>query len=227
MVELVCNNSSCGKNYNLSLSRYKANLKRGRKFYCSPNCANEGQRQRIQVTCFVCGISMLRLPKEVKSSGSGNFFCSTACLSQHQSNRQKGVAKKPLNVFNCAICSKPFSKPSSLGHRVHCDECFPIYQGKLDNRTKADSSRREVYGHAKKIMVNRPKHCQKCGYDKHVEICHIKPVAEFPLEALIKEINSPSNLIYFCPNCHWEFDNGLWGLSEVGSTGDWLRVIAS
>lgn len=42
-----------------------------------------------------------------------------------------------------------------------------------------------------------------------VEICHINGVAGFPDTATIDEINSPSNLIALCPNCHWEFDNGL------------------
>jgi HNH endonuclease len=53
---------------------------------------------------------------------------------------------------------------------------------------------------------NKERIC-KCGYSKHVEICHIKEVKSFPDDAKIKEINDPSNLLYLCPNCHWEFDN--------------------
>ena len=48
-----------------------------------------------------------------------------------------------------------------------------------------------------------------CGYDKHYEIAHIKPVSDFEDDALITEINSIDNLIALCPNHHWEFDNGL------------------
>jgi hypothetical protein len=49
--------------------------------------------------------------------------------------------------------------------------------------------------------------CEKCGYDKHVEACHIKPISSFPDDTPIDLINSPDNLLALCPNCHWEFDN--------------------
>ena len=58
------------------------------------------------------------------------------------------------------------------------------------------------------------KSCSKCGYDKHVEIAHIKPISSFPLTALVSEINNKDNIMPLCPNCHWEFDNGLLSLPE-------------
>lgn len=51
--------------------------------------------------------------------------------------------------------------------------------------------------------------CKVCGYDTHVEVCHIKSVSSFCDDTLITEINSIDNLIGLCPNHHWEFDNGL------------------
>ncbi len=48
--------------------------------------------------------------------------------------------------------------------------------------------------------------CAHCGYDKHVEICHIKAVKDFPNTSTIGDINKEDNLILLCPNCHWEFD---------------------
>ena len=51
------------------------------------------------------------------------------------------------------------------------------------------------------------KSCEQCGYDKHVEVCHIKPIQSFPSQTAIDIINDISNLIVLCPNCHWEFDN--------------------
>lgn len=51
--------------------------------------------------------------------------------------------------------------------------------------------------------------CKICGYDKHFEVCHIKPVASFPKDTLITVVNDISNLIPLCPNCHWELDNGI------------------
>ena len=54
--------------------------------------------------------------------------------------------------------------------------------------------------------------CAICGYDKHIEIAHIKSVASFDEYATIGEINSADNLIALCPNHHWEYDNGLLSL---------------
>lgn len=42
-----------------------------------------------------------------------------------------------------------------------------------------------------------------------MEICHIKPISEFSDDTLIAIINHPDNIVILCPNCHWEFDNGL------------------
>jgi predicted HNH restriction endonuclease len=58
------------------------------------------------------------------------------------------------------------------------------------------------------------KKCYICSYDKHVEVCHRRPIHEFSLFILVKEINSLSNLVYLCPNCHWEFDHGMLDLNS-------------
>lgn len=51
--------------------------------------------------------------------------------------------------------------------------------------------------------------CFNCDYTKHVEICHKKAVSSFEDYITIAEVNDIENLICLCPNCHWEFDNGL------------------
>jgi len=54
--------------------------------------------------------------------------------------------------------------------------------------------------------------CRVCGYDKHVEVCHIKAIKSFDDSATFSEVNSIHNLVFLCPNCHWEFDKGLLNL---------------
>lgn len=73
-----------------------------------------------------------------------------------------------------------------------------------------------VRNHAKRVMnsSNMKKVCCICGYDKHVEIAHLKPIHSFPKESLLSEVNDASNLMYLCPNCHWEQDNGLLKTSD-------------
>lgn len=60
-------------------------------------------------------------------------------------------------------------------------------------------------GWYKKYITN----CMNCGYNKHVEVCHIKAIKDFDSKASILQVNSPENIAILCPNCHWEFDNNL------------------
>lgn len=56
---------------------------------------------------------------------------------------------------------------------------------------------------------NLPRVCRNCGYDKHVEICHIRAINTFPDDTPISVVNDLANLVALCPNCHWELDHGL------------------
>ena len=81
----------------------------------------------------------------------------------------------------------------------------------FNNRKNWQSARTSIRKDAQKSFENSGKvyKCIICGYDKHVEIAHIKAVSEFEDNALVSEINHPDNLIGLCPNHHWEYDNGL------------------
>lgn len=59
------------------------------------------------------------------------------------------------------------------------------------------------------MRSDRPKVCEVCGYDKHIEICHIMDIAKFPKDTLISEVNDLNNLLALCSNHHWELDNNL------------------
>lgn len=65
-------------------------------------------------------------------------------------------------------------------------------------------------GHARKHALSSavPRRCSVCGYDRVVQVAHIRPVSSFPATASIKEINSDYNLMYLCANHHLEFDLG-------------------
>jgi predicted restriction endonuclease len=67
------------------------------------------------------------------------------------------------------------------------------------------------------LQSDRPKCCEVCGYDKHIEICHIKDIASFSKTTLISEINDLSNLIALCRNHHWELDHGHLTIEEIKS----------
>ena len=64
-----------------------------------------------------------------------------------------------------------------------------------------------------KDILQQP--CANCGYDKHVQLCHIKPLSTFSLDTTIGEVNSKENVIQLCPNCHWDLDHNMLTIEEI------------
>jgi hypothetical protein len=58
-------------------------------------------------------------------------------------------------------------------------------------------------------MNGSQRQCSYCDYRKHVEVCHLKPIRDFPAWATVGEVNAKSNLKYCCPNHHWELDHEM------------------
>ena len=92
-------------------------------------------------------------------------------------------------------------------------------------RKNWQSARTSIRKDAQKVFEQsgKPYRCAICGYDKHIEIAHIKAVSEFDDSALLTEINHPDNLIALCPNHHWEFDNNLLKLNIVGEWNGYIN----
>jgi predicted restriction endonuclease len=80
----------------------------------------------------------------------------------------------------------------------------------LDTKGIYYKFRAEIRKHAQWIYQknNGNNTCKVCGYNKHIQVCHIKSVSSFNDDNLITDINSFDNLIGLCPNHHWEYDNG-------------------
>jgi 5-methylcytosine-specific restriction endonuclease McrA len=78
-------------------------------------------------------------------------------------------------------------------------------------KSKKQNALITIRNHARNVMdlSGRDKICIKCGYFKHVQVAHIKAIKDFVDSTTIREVNSVSNLMYLCPNCHWEHDHGL------------------
>ena len=91
--------------------------------------------------------------------------------------------------------------------------------------TKNQTSKNIVRQYSRQVYKenNGERKCFICGYDKFVEIAHIKPVPEFSDESLISEINHFDNLIALCPNHHLELDNGLIKISKVNGVIEILQ----
>lgn len=142
-------------------------------------------------------------------------FCNQSCSASYNNSKRtskiefkkeekmklkilKKEQKKFIDKFNCL---KNISKKEMF------DKCLN-YQSA---RTRIQKHARYVYS-----TSNKPKCCSECGYDKHYEVCHIKPVSKFNDESLIiEDINNVNNLISLCPTHHWEFDNGILEIKSL------------
>lgn len=142
---------------------------------------------------------------------SNPSYCSRSCSAV--SNNKKYPKRSPE-----AIC-KDCGKSMRTTKRKSCDECY-IPRKKVKDQTIAElkgdgnannSGYTQIRADARKSFRSsgRPMTCQQCGYDLHVEICHIKDISSFSDDTYIFIINDLSNLVTLCPNHHWEFDNGV------------------
>jgi predicted restriction endonuclease len=108
---------------------------------------------------------------------------------------------------------------------TRCRRCYTKFRGYGENPTLGEvednhNHRASAYSivriRARVIAKkNNMNFCIACGYNKHVEICHIKPTSSFNKNTRLSVINSLDNLVSLCRNCHWEFDNGLLKLKKA------------
>lgn len=75
-------------------------------------------------------------------------------------------------------------------------------------RKKSELSVAQIRQHARTVLRYRLRLCAQCGYDRYVEVCHIVAIRKFGPDALLHDINAPSNLAFLCPNCHKDLDTG-------------------
>lgn len=114
-----------------------------------------------------------------------------------------------------SIHHKIYERCNKLGLSLQLIKSSPLFlttKGELlASRANYQSYRSSIRKLAEEVYRKSGKgfECAICGYDKHVEIAHIKAVSDFDDSALISEINSKDNLIALCPNHHWEYDHGL------------------
>jgi len=123
-------------------------------------------------------------------------FCSRSCSAKITNK----VSKRKKQIHHCELCGK-----EKLNRAKICRSCIDKKKyTTLDHSHKYSGNC--IRSRARSVMKHI-KSCAQCGYDKHVEVCHIKPIQSFPSQTAIDIINHISNLIVLCPNCHWEFDN--------------------
>lgn len=62
---------------------------------------------------------------------------------------------------------------------------------------------------------------------KHVECAHIKNISDFKLSDKLSDVNHIDNLIWLCPNHHWEFDFGELALKEIKNSKFYHNILGN
>ena len=148
--------------------------------FCSGQCWNKWLHNKYTFTdkCSFCGKEITKVLSDKKKSKTGKFFCDNICKRSYSfKNRYKGK--------------------SLIGKRKLSE-----YLIRTDaNRYTA------IRVNAKIIMSTKEQICTHCGYNKRVEVCHIKDISAFTGDTLLEVINAENNLTLLCPNHHFEFDD--------------------
>ena len=176
---------------------------------------NKKPENLSNVICSHCGKPIYRKPSQIKKAKSGLFFCSSECKIAEQRIGGKleidfyGSANRNNTCRMCGVSIRN-------GKTGLCKSCLwiqmilntgkltkiELVKGSYTPRNRYQCIRNHAHNCMKKIYKHEIK-CAVCGYMSHVELCHKKPIGDFPDTALLSEINSESNLVYLCPNHHW------------------------
>jgi len=151
--------------------------------------------------CIQCNIMLMIRGKESVSTRKKHNFCSFVCVGTYTRARHAG-----------------HDVPDLVPHiPTYKRENFNIKLNTSPFKTKGETKEQIIRQHARKVF--RAKHgdkapCVACGYDRYVDVCHVKPIRDFPDDTKLFEINTNTNLVGLCPTHHWEFDNGILVLGE-------------
>lgn len=138
-------------------------------------------------------------------------FCSRSCAASYNNAKRIRIHK-----YECIECGKRLTNNKTK----KCQDCH-VHAMEADARARpiseffVDGASRAKFNHIRKwarlLMErsNRAKECKICGFDIVVEVCHLRPINDFPEDTPMGVVNSLDNLIYLCPNHHAMLDRDL------------------
>jgi len=164
-------------------------------------------------------------------------FCNHKCAAM-ANNVKRGLKSNPkfkkCKMCGCEMVLKRKTSNQGYSKKKYCESCLSEVKAKnmgadnyIANMTKKQVmdrydryyiGRNAIRKHANKIFYGcseSDKKCKICGYNKYIDVCHIKDVKDFNDEALIVEINDIDNLVALCPNHHVELDNELMSKEDL------------
>jgi len=207
----------CGKTFLKAKNEIQSFLSRnnpGRKGdFCSQRCVSDFNRPPIFTKCTNCNKEI----KIQKSRLKENNFCSRSCAAKL--NGKKYPKRKRTRL--CSSCGEYIGHCGDLCRkcymkklRIQSDKKNEEYGEKTIQDFKSIYARHKyqsIRNHAHRIATqhNLDKKCAVCGYSIHTQLCHIKDISDFNKLTKLKVVNDISNLVFLCPNHHWELDNNI------------------
>lgn len=169
-------------------------------------------QNKLTIKCTNCGEELTRSQSEINRSKTGNFFCTMSCAAIYNNKKypKKKITRKCKRCnnlvmnFKSSLCVRHYKESRDINTRTLG---YYLEKRKDSHRASAYADIRGIARSEYKSLLKRP--CASCGYDKHVELCHKKPISQFSPSATVGEINAPENVVQLCRNCHWEFDNDI------------------
>lgn len=205
----------CGKEIVVKDKYYKKS--ENKHFFCSTECANQYNNPRknivkvdgVKAKSFISALTDEDFKKIISDSKSYVEATRKMGYVTSNSNANKYIDEKSKELGIIL----PFKRTNVKGDRDIKNKT----KGELKEIKKTyQQYRNAIRKDAEKTFqehFSNPK-CVICGYDKHIEIAHIKAVSEFSNKDKISIINDISNIIPLCPNHHWEFDNNMLSIED-------------
>ena len=197
----VC--KKCGKEFNLpthiEVDGVLKPLRQDRKncFECVPfNTYNKGGITTTTLQCDHCHAFFQRPSYMIDKYDTQ--FCSRQCSLAHH-NKLRSI----VSLNDCQVTTEQLQSSGKTNQQI---------------RGIITSNNRQRNRELKKLP------CIVCGYTKHVQLAHVRPVHTFSSSATLREINAKDNVIPLCPNHHWEYDHDLLELVDQTKIDDWLMV---
>jgi hypothetical protein len=186
------------------------------------------------IRCLNCG-GIIPVPEDVKISViKRKKFCSKSCAATYNN---KIYPKKHSSPYGrCQYCGSTIvlRKKRKGGYfpRKYCNNCYKRMsvlnqnKGIYDDSTKGELLKRTLNWQSARSIIRfkatqiyylsgKPLICKICGYSDHVDIAHVKRVADFSNDTLLITINHIDNLVALCPNHHWEYDHKILNLPQI------------
>lgn len=181
------------------------------KYYNDPNfCKNCGK---------IIEITSKRYPSDARRMK----FCCRSCAGSYNNYK---YPKRVADECTFCHCGGRKDKRAELCHPCKTANTVDNQYSAMVKDFIYHGNARVKYAQIRKLarqfieLWEIPFTCERCGYELHVEVCHIIPIAEFEDHGRIIDVNNPNNLICLCRNCHWELDHGHLDITMLRDDAD-------